>query len=154
MTTIHSRLRICSVIGVLVTMLLMGNSCQPNLSDADIPYTAFGSILINLNLPQYQKLQTQGYDYYDDAGVRGLIIYKESASKYLAFERNCSYHPNDACATVNVHVSGLWMEDPCCGSAFQFSNGSPTSGVAWRPLRQYVTSLNNNQLTITDQIAE
>lgn len=138
---------------VAIATLLQTSSCNSDLTDDAIPYASFGSVYINLNLPQYTRLKSDGgYYYYDDAGVKGLIIYRQNASSYIVYERNCSYRPNEACATVNVHVSTLFMEDPCCGSAFDFVTGNPTSGVAWRPLRKYFSAANGSDLTITDEI--
>ena len=135
--------------------LLQTSSCNPDLTDDPIPYLSFGTVYVNLNLPEYAALKTDGgFKYYDDAGVRGLIIYRQNVSTYIAYERNCSYQPNEACAIVNVHVSRLFMEDPCCASAFDFNTGLPTSGIAWRPLRKYFTSLSGSDLTITDEIVE
>lgn len=131
------------------------SSCNPDLSDDAIPFLPFGSVYINLNLPQYVRLKTDGgYLEYDDAGVRGLIIYRENVNSYHVYERNCSYQPAGACATVNVHVSNLFMEDPCCGSTFDFKTGNPTGGVAWRPLRKYYAVVSGNDLTITDEIVQ
>jgi hypothetical protein len=139
----------------MLTGLLQFSSCNPDLRDDPIPVASFGSVYINLNLPAYARLKTDGgYYYYDDAGVRGLIIYRQNASTYHVYERNCSYQPNEACATVNVHVSTLFMEDPCCGSAFDFVSGNPTSGVAWRPLRKYFATVSGTDLTITDEILQ
>lgn len=90
--------------------------------------------------------------YLNDGGVRGIILYRKSNSTYIAYERNCSFHPGDACATVDVDISGLYMIDHCCNSTFCFSSGEPTGGIAWRPLRKYATMLDTNLLTITDEI--
>ena len=127
-------------------------NCSPDLSDDPIPFAAFEDIVLNLSLPENNDLNTKGYRYLGgSAGVRGIIVYKKSATEYLAFERNCSYNPNSACATVDVHVSTFFMQDACCSSTFDW-DGFPTGGPAWRPLRQYVTSLNGTLLTITDDM--
>lgn len=139
------------------TLLLLMFSlikCTPDLSDAAIPYQPFSPIQINLNLPEYNSLRTTGGYKYVDGGIRGIILYHKSSAEYLAFERNCSYHPNDACATVEVHISTLYMIDPCCNSSFDFATGVPTGGVAWRPLRQYEVLLSGTELTITDTILQ
>jgi hypothetical protein len=139
----------------LLVVMMQASSCKPDLTDDAIPYFAFGNIYINLNLPQYTRLKSDGGFYeYDDGGVKGLIIYRENAFTYHVYERNCSYRPNDACATVNVDVSTLFMVDPCCTSRFDFVNGNPTSGVAWRPLRKYFCVVNGTDLTITDEILQ
>ncbi|HPM30087.1 MAG TPA: hypothetical protein PLJ60_07100, partial [Chryseolinea sp.] len=87
-------------------------------------------------------------------GVRGIILYRKDVATYIAYERNSSFHPNEACATVDVHNSNLYMIDICSNSTFDFSTGIPTSGPAITPLRRYVTNLNGFELTITDEIAD
>jgi hypothetical protein len=132
----------------LVILLL---SCQPDMSDDPIPLISFPDFVANLLAPEYQSLSVVGgYKEINSIGVRGVIVYRLNASTYLAYERNCSFRPNEACATVNVHTSSLYLIDPCCNSSFSFDNGAPTGGVASRPLRQYATELVGTQLTITD----
>jgi hypothetical protein len=146
---------VLTLISFGVFLLLHTSSCNPDLTDDAIPYLSFGTVYININLPGYAGLRTDGgYAYYDDAGVKGLIVYRQNASTFHVYERNCSYRPNEACATVNVHISTLFMEDPCCGSQFDFITGNSTAGVAWRPLRKYFASINGSDLTITDEILQ
>ncbi len=136
-------------------IVLMVVGCTPDLSDDDIPWQPFDVININLNLPEFIRLKMDGsYIYREDGGVRGIILYRKNTSNYIAYERNCSFQPNNACATVDVHVSTLYMLCPCCSSTFDLITGYPTGGQAWRPLRKYATSLNGSQLTITDQIVD
>ena len=131
------------------------DGCSPDLSDDNIPPANFPDIVINLTLPANASLAPQGgFKEIGNGGVRGIIVYNEGGGIYNAFERNCSYHPNDACATVNVDNSSLFMIDPCCGSTFDFSTGNPIGGVAWRPLRKYETLVNGLELTITENIVE
>lgn len=129
-------------------------ACSPDLSDDAIPWQPFDVISINLNLPAYIGLKTDGRSINIDGGVRGIILYRQNASHYIAYERNCSFQPNSACATVEVHVSTLYMFCACCNSTFDLPTGYPTGGAAWRPLRKYETSLDGSTLTITDQIVE
>lgn len=136
-----------------VSILLIAIACNSDLTDDPIPVVLFSDLTININAPEYQKLLVDGgYKEMNTLGVRGVILYRRSSTSILAFERNCSYHPNDACATVNVHSSGLYLIDPCCGSNFGFTDGAPTGGVAWRPLRRYRTEFTGISLTITDEI--
>jgi hypothetical protein len=133
-------------------VLAMLLSCQPQLNDDQIPLVPFEPIVLNVALPSYSTLQSiGGYKELSSGGTRGIILYRLNTATILAFERNCSFQPQDACATVNVHPSGLFMNDACCGSTFRFDNGNPSGGAAWRPLVQYNTSLIGNTLTITDQ---
>ena len=130
----------------------LASSCSNEPVDDPIPYQPFPDIVINLSLPEFISLSLDGGHVNTSGGIRGIILYRENSNTYHAYERNCSYHPNDACATIEVHLSGLYMEDPCCGSIFNFPDGFPTGGVAWRPLVQYETILNGSTLTITDRV--
>ena len=132
-------------------LILIG--CKNDLSDDPIPFSPFNDIVIDLSFPEFVSLNSSGgYKELNNKGIRGIIIYRLDAKTCLAYERNCSYHPNDACATVNVHSSGLYLTDPCCGSTFNFSDGNPSGGIAWRPLRQYRTQLKGTILTVTSEI--
>lgn len=139
--------KISSVLVALVFFL----SCSPDLSDDAIPYTPFTEVFVNLNLPQNFILQSDGNYKYIGGGVKGIILYRVNANKFRAFERNCSYQPNAACATVEVHVSGLYMEDTCCGSVFSMA-GLPQGGPAWRELRQYDAKVIGNEVIVTDAV--
>lgn len=141
-------------LSLLISAGFLGQGCDSGsaMDDDPIPYLIFDEIVINLSLPAYADLKSDGGYVYMEGGVRGLIVYRESATSYIVFERNCSYHPNDACATVDVHVSTLYMVDACCKSTFSFPAGEPNGGPAWRPLRQYRTYLAGSELTITDEI--
>lgn len=127
-------------------------SCEPDLSDDPIQYVPFADIVINLTLPAYINLASDGGYVYVNGGAKGIILYRQNSFTYFAYERNCSFQPNDACATVDAQL--LDMKDPCCGSTFSYTTGNPTSSPAWRPLNQYQTSLSGNTLTITDQLVE
>ena len=82
-------------------------------------------------------------------GVKGVIVVRQNASTYLAFERNCPYRPYDACATVSLDRSRLFVRDSCCNSQFDLQ-GQITGGPAPRPLKQYSTNLQGNILTVTN----
>ena len=138
-----------------ISVLLSFLGCDSEPTDDAIPWQPFDIIQINLNLPEYIRLRSdRSYAYLDDAGVRGIIVYHESGSSYIAYERNCSFQPNSACATVEVHSSTLYMHCPCCSSTFDLATGYPTGGPAWRPLQKYETFLTGSTLTITDQIVD
>lgn len=133
-------------------ILLCTVACDPNLTDDPIPVTSFPDIVINTTLPEYNSLVTKGYQNIS-GGVRGIILYRLNSATYYAFERNCSFQPNDACATVEVDASGLYMKDTCCGSTFDFS-GNATGAPAFRPLRKYATTTSGSIVTITDEIEQ
>lgn len=130
-------------------------SCSPEPSDDPIPPATFPDKVINLNLPDNIALRSKGHaQAYGDIGNRGVIVYCVDVGVYHAYEQKCSYTPNEACANVNIDVSGLFMIDHCCNSTFDFNTGMPSGGVAWRPLRQYRTTFNGTDLVITDEVVE
>jgi hypothetical protein len=141
------------LLGRLIIVLVFLASCSPDLSDDAIPMSHFPDIIINLSLPSNIVLAAKGgYKAIDDGGVRGIIVYCEDVGIYHAYERNCSYSPNEACATVDVDASKLFLIDHCCGSSFDFRSGEPIGGVAWRPLRKYQAIANGSELVITEII--
>lgn len=144
MTTIRYTLSIGLLIAVLAHL-----GCSNEFVDGEIPPATFNDIIINLDF--YPKLSFDGGYVLLNEGVRGIILYRVSASQYNAFERNCSYEPNAACATVEVHSSGLFLDDPCCGSSFSLQDGTPTGGPARLPLRRYRIERSGRNLTITDE---
>ena len=95
--------------GLLGMFMFCLHSCTPDLSDDPIPIVPFAAITINLNLPEYFILKTDGGSKPIDGGVRGIILHRINATTYVAYEQNCSYQPNSACATVEVHASTLFM---------------------------------------------
>lgn len=124
-------------------------SCEPQYYEEPIPYVPV-DFEISINDPKLADLDIRKYAYINSEGVRGIIIYKKSYHEYLAFERNCSFTPNEACATVDVHSSGQYMIDTCCGSVFDFS-GNPIGGPAIRPMMQYHVAQNGNFLHIYNE---
>jgi hypothetical protein len=121
--------------------------CKEDLYMDEIPIV-YVEETINLNNFEYSPLHIIGGFVYINEGVRGIIIYRKTADRYLAFERNCPYQPLDDCALVKVDESTLFMVDSCCTSTFDF-DGYPSGGPAQIPLRQYRTFLDQNLLTIT-----
>lgn len=128
-------------------------ACDREEIEDFMPFVPFPDQFLNLNNLQYADLQFDGgWVKIDNIGVRGVIVYRENSSTYRTFERNCTYLPNEACATVNVDQGNLFMIDPCCSSSFSFPMGQPLTGPAAFPLRRYRTTLDGNTLIITDAI--
>jgi len=145
-----------STFRILALILIAAfGSCTSDPSDDPIPPASFPDKVLNLNLPDNIALRSKGTSKaLNDIGVRGVIVYCVDIGIYRAYERNCSFQPNEACATVNIDLSTLFMTDPCCGSNFDFNTGMPSGGAAWRPLRQYRTTFNGTDLIITDEVIE
>ncbi len=132
----------------LLGMLIACGSDNP--VDDPIPFQSFQDVVINISLPAYNGLQIDGgHAVIPNSGIRGIIVYRVSSTTYRAFEQNCSFQPNDACATVQPF--SIYMQDACCGSIFNYE-GEPTGGLAFRPLGQYEVRVNGSTLTITDNV--
>ncbi len=152
MTIPQNRVFRSTITRLLIVFSILMCSCGQDLTDDPIPVVPFPDTIINLSFPEYQKLAFDGgYKTISTIGVRGVIVYRNNSATYLAFEVNCSYHPNEASANVSVHSSGLYMTCTGCGSNFSFA-GQPTGGIAWRPLRKYRTVLSGSNLTISNEI--
>jgi hypothetical protein len=136
--------------------LLIVSACgSKNTDQPQIPYVPV-NIALQLTDQQYRNLRfdngavvlpsgTSGQ--INGGGIKGIIVVRQNASTYLAFERNCPYRPFDACALVSLDRSSLFMRDSCCNSQFDL-RGQITGGPTPLPLRQYSTSLQGTQLNI------
>ena len=104
---------------------------------------------INVNSQLYPGLrQDNGYAYID-GGYKGILVVRQNAGQYLAFERACPYDPTADCSQVKVDASNLFIVDDCCGSQFNLQ-GNVTGGPAVYGLRQYRTALSGSLLYISN----
>src|SRR5476651_754704 len=69
-------------------------------------------------------------------GVAGLLIYREPDGSYAAYDRCSSYNPQNKCA-VTIDDTGFTVTDPCSGSKFSLTDGSPVKAPATKSLRIY-----------------
>lgn len=134
-------------IAALLAILLL-TACSSDNATPGIP-TVPVSEQISVNSLQYPMLRQDGGYAYLEAGYRGIIVVRQNASLYYAFERACPYDPGASCGVVSADQSNLFLTHSCCGSQFNFQ-GNVTAGPAIYSLRQYKTSLVNNILYITN----
>jgi nitrite reductase/ring-hydroxylating ferredoxin subunit len=131
----------------IISFLLF--ACKRN-SDEYIPNVPV-NITIYPSNPQYFKLTTVGGWMYISGGVRGIIVYRNSINDFSAYDRNCSYQPQNACSTVNVDSSNnIYAFCPCCSSQFVLTDGSVAKGPANFPLKSYRTFFDGNALQISN----
>lgn len=122
-------------------------SCQQPVPEDPIPIVPVNE-QISLNSLLYDNLNViGGTAYLDNAGVKGIIVYRAGLDEYRAFDRACSFRPSLECERVSVDDSGLFMVDTCCSSTFDFF-GFPNSGPASWPLREYQTLVSGDNLII------
>lgn len=88
----------------------------------------------------------------ENYGVRGIIIYHKNSNEYVAFERACSYRPSNECEVIqlNDEVNPSFLTDNCCKSNFLLDDGTPFSGPALLPLKQYFTSFDGTYIYVSN----
>lgn len=132
-------------------------SCGDDGNTGSIPYVNV-SVQIDLNDPTYLALNPfGGFEYIENHGNRGLVVFHNYDDTYSAFDRICSFQPSDACSRVELESGGLFYQcgttdsegefEPCCGSKFDLQ-GFVLDGEATFPLQQYQVYKNGNLLTI------
>lgn len=134
---------------LLLTLLSLVwlSACKSEMPESPIPIV-FVYEELNLNDIRLQNLRQPNGFIYLDAGYNGIIVHSDGSGNYRAFDRACPYHPQDPCAQVDMHSSGFYMEEACCGSTFDLA-GNPTAGPARNMLRRYGTFIDNNYLIIS-----
>ncbi|HSI89894.1 MAG TPA: hypothetical protein VK927_02205 [Adhaeribacter sp.] len=134
---------------LLVFVLLATVACGDDEDEFDRIPNVLVQEQINVMDLRYPGLRNDNGYAYVPGGVKGIIVFRQNAVSYIAFERNCPYQPNTECATVSMDPSNLFFIDTCCTSQFDFG-GMVTGGPARFPLKRYATTLNGNLLSITN----
>ena len=102
---------------------------------------------INLMNQEYLPLRQDGGSVEILGGYKGILIYRENATTYRAFERASPHRVDEACAVIFVDPSGFFLKEGCDNTVYDFQ-GNPVGGVSPLPLRQYGTQLDGNFLYI------
>ncbi|BDD05979.1 hypothetical protein [Aureibacter tunicatorum] len=138
----------------IFTLFFTLQSCTINDEDF-VPYVEVDGE-ITLTDINHNSLHNKGFTeitHFNDgrpAGVRGIIIYKVNASTYRAFEKNCSYLPQDPTSTASVDESifKIKCQNESCLSTFDMSTGQLFTGPASKGLYAYTTSIINGGRTL------
>jgi nitrite reductase/ring-hydroxylating ferredoxin subunit len=112
------------------------------------------SVTVNFQSPLADPKLTQlgsagGAVVINGYGVAGLIIYRTGGGSYVAYDRCSSYQPEKRCAVV-IDDTGLTATDPCSGSKFLLSDGSPVKAPATRSLKPYSVYVNNFNIFVSN----
>lgn len=135
------------LISVLLTVLFY--SCNKDNNNSGIPYVAVNIELYPAN-PQYISLYPIGGWIYLTGGSRGIIVYHFTQDEYFAFDRHCTYQPENSCGRVKMDTDNITALDSCCGSKFIITDGSVIQGPAGLPLKQYQTYYDGTTLHISN----
>jgi nitrite reductase/ring-hydroxylating ferredoxin subunit len=131
---------------LLLVIIAIVTGCKKD-RDNSIP-DAPVDIYIYTSSPSFVNLSAVGGWVYITGGVRGILVYRKSSFEFMAYERNCTYQPNDACATVEVDYTNIIVVDSCCNSKFSIYDGSVINSPALVPLRAYSTTFDGATLHI------
>jgi len=138
--------RFFKIISFSLLILMLPISCDKNKKNI-IPYVTV-DFTIDILSTFYTELTSVGGWVNVTGGYKGILIYRLSMDEFLAFDRCCSYNPQDPCEIIEMEESGLTMIDSCCGSRFLILDGSPIEGPATRMLRQYRTMYDGRYLRV------
>ncbi len=104
----------------------------------------------SLNDPRLSRLNSSGGAVIINGyGLAGLIIFRTGTGNYVAYDRCSSYEPEKRCA-VTIDDTGLTATDPCSGSKFLLSDGSPVKTPATRSLKAYSVYVNNFNIFVSN----
>ena len=82
-------------------------------------------------------------------GYAGLIIFREADGSYAAYDQCSSYQPQNKCA-LTLDNPSLTATDPCSGSKFSLTDGTPVKAPATRALRSYVVNVSNFEIFVSN----
>ncbi len=90
--------------------------------------------------------------YFQNAGLNGLLIYRNYDDQYFVFDRSCTYEPNYDCAVGKDTANVFLVKCPCCGSEYFIDQDVAYvfKGPAKYPLVQYNTQIEGSNLHITN----
>ena len=132
----------------LVFVLICAVNCNNETgTDYIIPETSF---TIYLSSNDLLSIGNNSAKVIDNGGVMGLIVYKNSETNYLAFDRLCTNYPVDT-STVVLDVHNMIATCPKCKSTYQILLGGEVSkGPARFALKQYRCVLFDGRLEISN----
>lgn len=138
-----------TVIPIIISLIFgLSTSCNDE-DNNNIPLVEV-NFIIQLNDPDYIRLQTVGGWEYVSGGSRGIILYRLSQDQISAYDRHCTFQPSSTCALVSVDPNNITASDDCCGSAFLLNNGSVSRPPARTPLKQYQTFFDGTTLRVSN----
>ena len=132
------------VICLIISALNITKSCSSREDTvACFPETDI-NVVLNLNLPAYQDLQTVGgWIYVDEqsSGTRGLIVVRTTTG-FKIFDRNAPHLCPDSSTTLSVE-NGIKIICPKDGAEWILLTGEPIK-ISQVPPKTYSFSLDNN----------
>lgn len=131
------------------SLLTFNSSCSERNETVSCFPNAPVSVQLNLSLPQYFNLQTEGNGIYIDeqqSGTRGLIVVRVANNKFKIYDRNAPHICPDKDTTLEIK-NGTAVFCPKDGAEWILITGQPTSVANIAP-KTYPYTINGNILSI------
>jgi len=133
-----------SFIGLLIL------SCLSCVKPGDVIPSVAVNFEASLTDPRLSALKTiNGAVIVNGYGVAGLVIFREADGSYAAYDRCSSYQPQNHCA-ITLDNPSLTATDPCSGSKFSLTDGTPVKAPATRSLRAYAVNVSNFEIFVSN----
>jgi nitrite reductase/ring-hydroxylating ferredoxin subunit len=130
-----------------IALILLFLGCNKN-KQHPVPYFSFDSN-INLNLPTYNSLKgVGGWAYVTGVGSKGVVVYRQSVERFVAFDRQSPAEGGLDCESglVTDDDNFLILNDPCSNAQFSLYDGSIIGGDTEWGLRKYQTGFNGGDV--------
>ena len=134
--------------GLICLFFLTQSACKKE-NNRRIPYVPVNAVLY-ISDPQFNRLNVVGGWVYINGGSRGIIVYRRGQDDFVAYDRHCTFEPDNACGRVSVNNTQIQAVDSCCGSEFILTDGNVTKGPATIPLQDYITSFDGARVLISN----
>ena len=102
--------------GVILLTLCLNSGCKKK-NETNVPYEKV-DIYIYPSQPLYNNLNNIGGWVYVSGGYKGIIVYRKDQTTFNAYERACTFDPEESCSIIKVSADNLTCVDSCCGSKF------------------------------------
>ena len=122
---------------LFVLNLFLNLGCNKN--NQIVPYV-YVDLYVNISLPSYSNLNAIGGWVYVSGGSKGIILYRQTADQFAAYDRHCTYNSDNPCGPASVDSTHSFVECSCDGSQYQLYDGLVIQGPATYSLKSYQTS--------------
>ena len=136
---------------ILLGVLLLFQNCEKNFQRNPFLQEAKFSTILNLNLPEYNKLRIAGgVVQVDNVGLRGIVVIN-IGNNYMAWDRACPSQALSDCSQMTLESDHFFMLCPCNGVKYNLLNGQPQSKETSYPMLNYqVVKRGDNVLEISN----
>lgn len=137
------------IIVYFTALMLLLHACRKADNNQVVPAIPT-DITISLANPLYMNLnQIGGFAYIPNVGYKGIVVQCINTDQWVAFDRACSYAPNQACHLVTVDTAQVFaLKCTCCSSKWASDGGVPIQA----PANMRLGAFKVNYLSSTNQL--